>query len=171
MRWVSLISSGHSIQMQKNTPSSEVHMEHSPGQTTPCVSNQALVNLRKWKLYQASSRPEYYETRHQLQEKKKKTVRNTNKQRLSNLFLNNHQVTEEIKREIRNFQKQMIRKTQQLKTYGMQQKQLLEGILQQCNPTSKNKTSNGQPTFTPKTTGKRRTKIPQNQQKERNLKV
>ena len=31
MRWTSLISSGHSIQMQKNTPSSQVHMEHSPG--------------------------------------------------------------------------------------------------------------------------------------------
>ena len=27
----SLISSGHSIQMQKNTPSSQVHVEHSPG--------------------------------------------------------------------------------------------------------------------------------------------
>ena len=31
MRWISLISSGHSIRMQKNTPSSQVHMEHSPG--------------------------------------------------------------------------------------------------------------------------------------------
>ena len=31
MRWISLISSRHSIQMQKNTPSSQVHMEHSPG--------------------------------------------------------------------------------------------------------------------------------------------
>ena len=30
-RWISLISSGHSIQMQKSTPSSQVHMEHSPG--------------------------------------------------------------------------------------------------------------------------------------------
>ena len=29
-RWISLISSGHSIQMQKNTPSSQVHMESSP---------------------------------------------------------------------------------------------------------------------------------------------
>ena len=28
---ISLISSGHSIQMRKNTPSSQVHMEHSPG--------------------------------------------------------------------------------------------------------------------------------------------
>ena len=30
MRWILLISSGHSIQMQ-NTPSSQVHMDHSPG--------------------------------------------------------------------------------------------------------------------------------------------
>ena len=28
---ISLISSGHSIQMQKNTPSFQVHTEHSPG--------------------------------------------------------------------------------------------------------------------------------------------
>ena len=28
---ISLISSGHSIQMRKNTPSSQVHVEHSPG--------------------------------------------------------------------------------------------------------------------------------------------
>ena len=35
---------------------------------------------------------------------KKKTVRNTNTWRLSNMFLNNQQVTEEIKREIKKFQ-------------------------------------------------------------------
>ena len=34
---------------------------------------------------------------------KKKTVRNTNTQRLNNTFLNNQQVTEEIKREIKKF--------------------------------------------------------------------
>ena len=34
---------------------------------------------------------------------KKKTVRNTNTWRLSNMFLNNQQVTEEIKREIKTF--------------------------------------------------------------------
>ena len=39
------------------------------------------------------------ETRYQLQEKK--TVKNTNKWRLDNTFLNNQQVTEEIKREIK----------------------------------------------------------------------
>ena len=32
---------------------------------------------------------------------KKKTVRNSNKWRLNNTFLNNQQVTEEIKREIK----------------------------------------------------------------------
>ena len=34
---------------------------------------------------------------------KKKTVRNTNTQRLSNMFLNNQQLTEEIKKEIKKF--------------------------------------------------------------------
>ena len=34
---------------------------------------------------------------------KKKTVRNTNIQRLSNAFLNNQEVTEEIKRKIKKF--------------------------------------------------------------------
>ena len=33
--------------------------------------------------------------------RKKKTVRNTNTQRLNNMFLNNQQVTEETKREIK----------------------------------------------------------------------
>ena len=31
MRWISLVSSGHSKEMQKNTPSSHVHMKHSTG--------------------------------------------------------------------------------------------------------------------------------------------
>ena len=34
MRWISLISSGHSIQMQNNTPSFQVDVEHSPGYLT-----------------------------------------------------------------------------------------------------------------------------------------
>ena len=33
----------------------------------------------------------------------KKTVRNTNTQRLNNMFLNNQQVTEEIKKEVKKF--------------------------------------------------------------------
>ena len=50
MRWISLISSEHSIQMQKNTPSSQVHLEHSPGSTTLWVTNETSVSLRKLKL-------------------------------------------------------------------------------------------------------------------------
>ena len=37
-----------------DTLSSQVLMEHSPGQIISWVSNQALVNLRKLKLYQVS---------------------------------------------------------------------------------------------------------------------
>ena len=55
---------------------------------------------------------------------RKKIVRNTNTWRLNNMFLNNQQVTEELKRETKkNLWKQMKMKTQQLKTYGMQEKQ------------------------------------------------
>ena len=44
-----------SMQMQKNTPSSKVHMEHSPEYTTSLVIYQTSVNLRKLKSYLASS--------------------------------------------------------------------------------------------------------------------
>ena len=50
----SLIPSDHSIQMQKNTLSSQLQMEHSPGKTTSWVTNQTSVNIRKFKSYQAS---------------------------------------------------------------------------------------------------------------------
>ena len=99
MRWISLISSGHSIQMQKNTPSSQVYMEHSPGQTISWVKNQTSVNLRKLKLYHASS----LTTMRLDINYKKKTVKNTNTWRLNNTFINNQQVTEEIKKEIKKF--------------------------------------------------------------------
>ena len=45
-RWISLIPSDHSIQMQKNTLSSQLQMEHSPGKTTSWVTNQTSVNIR-----------------------------------------------------------------------------------------------------------------------------
>ena len=100
MGWISLISSGHSIQMQKNKPSSPVHMEHSPGQTTSWVTNQTSVNLRKLKLYQASSLTTTLLD--QILITRKKTVRNTSTWTL-NMFLNNQQFPEEVKREIKNF--------------------------------------------------------------------
>ena len=39
---------------EQNTPSFQVHMEHSPGYTTSWVTNHVSVNLRKLKFYQAS---------------------------------------------------------------------------------------------------------------------
>ena len=54
---------------------------------------------------------------------KKKTVRNTNTWRLSNMFINKQQFTEEIKREIKKILETNDMKIQQLKTYEMQQKQ------------------------------------------------
>ena len=88
MRWISLISSGHSIQMQKNTASSQVHMEHSS-------------NLSKFKKIETVSSIFSNHNAMRLDiNYKKKIVRNTNTWVLSNAFLNNPQVTEEIKREI-----------------------------------------------------------------------
>ena len=85
----------------QNTPPSQVHMEYSPGQTLSWGTNQtSVINLRKWKSYQASSST----TMPRLDiNYKKKTVRNTNTWRVNNTFLNNQQVTEEIKREIKKF--------------------------------------------------------------------
>ena len=58
MRWISLISSGHPIQMQGVIQ--RIHfllkcMEHSIGQIVSWVTNQTSVNLIKLKSYQASS--------------------------------------------------------------------------------------------------------------------
>ena len=101
MRWISLIFSGHSIQMQKNTHSSQVHMEYSPEHTTSWDTNQTSVNLRKLKLYQASSPTTTLLD--QISITRKKNCKNTNTWRLNNMFLNNQQVTEEVKREIKQF--------------------------------------------------------------------
>ena len=95
MSWISSISSGHSIQMQKNTPFSQVHMEHSPGQTTSWVTNQTSVKTEI-----VSSIFSNNAMRLDINYKKK-TVRNTNTWKLNNMFLNNKQITEEIKREIK----------------------------------------------------------------------
>ena len=76
-------------------------MEHSPGQTTSWVTSQISVNLRKLKT-QSSIFSDHNAMRLDINYKKK-TVRNTNTQRLNITFLNNQQVTEEIKREIKKF--------------------------------------------------------------------
>ena len=58
------------------------------------------------------------------------------------------------------FQKQMTMKTGQLKTYGMQQQQFFKSEVysETILPQETRKILNIQPNFTPKTTGKRRTK-------------
>ena len=90
--------------MQKNTPSSQVHMEHSPGETTSWVTNQTSVNLRKLKSYQAAflTTTLRLDINYNKKVKKKKNT-NTNTWKLNNTFLNNQQVTEEIKKEIKKF--------------------------------------------------------------------
>ena len=47
-----LIFIGYSIQKQWNTLSSQVLTEHSSGKIVSWVTNQALVNVKKLKLYQ-----------------------------------------------------------------------------------------------------------------------
>ena len=100
MRQISLISSGHSIQMQKNTPSFQVHMEYSSEQGH--LGHKS--NLSKFKKIEIISSifSEHNGMRPDINYKeKKKAVRNTKIWRLNNTFLNSQQVTKEIKREVK----------------------------------------------------------------------
>ena len=91
---------------------------------------------------------------------KKKTVRNTNTWRLKNMFLNNKQVTEEIKREIKKFLETNDNEITTTQYLWDAAKAVLRGkfIAIQSYLKKTRKTSNRQPNFTPKTTGKRTTK-------------
>ena len=84
---------------EEHTFFSSAH-EHFPGQTTSWVINQTSINLGKLKLINYLFQPQHYETKYQLQEK---TVKNTNTQRLNNIFLHNEQIAKEIQREIKKF--------------------------------------------------------------------
>ena len=71
------------------------------------------------------------------------------------MFLNNQQVTEEIKREIKKFLE--TNDNENMTTQNLWN--AAKAVLREYNPTSRNrKTSNRQPNFTPKTTGRRRRK-------------
>ena len=96
MRWISLISSGHSIQMQKSTPSSQVHMEHFSRIENILDHKSNLNKFRKIEII-SSIFCEHNAMRLDINYKKK-IVRNTNTWRLNNTFLDNQQVTEEIKK-------------------------------------------------------------------------
>ena len=102
---------------------------------------------------------------------KKKTVRNTNTWRLNNTFLNNQQDTEEIKRETKKFLETNDSENNNLKPMGCSKSSPKREVYRNMIlPKDTRETSNRQPNFTPKTTGKR-TKNPKNQQKERNIKI
>ena len=92
---------GHSIQKQQITLSSQVRTEHSPGKITSWVTNQASVNLRKLKSYQASFF-DYNAMRLEMNYREK-NVESTHTCRLHNTLLNKQEITEEIKEEIRKY--------------------------------------------------------------------
>ena len=100
MRWISLISLGHSIQMQNTPFSSSTHGTFSKIDHILCHKS----NLSKFKKIEIISSifSDYNAMRLDINYKKK-IVRNTNTWRLKNTFLNNQQVTGEIKREIKKF--------------------------------------------------------------------
>ena len=94
----------------------------------------------------------------------KKTVRNTNTWRLNNTFLNNQQVTEGIKKEIKTFLEINYNENTTTQNLWDAAKAVLRGKLVYSNTlltVETRKTLNRQLNFTPKTTGKRRTKNPQ----------
>ena len=94
---------------------------------------------------------------------KKKTVRNTNKWKLNNTFLNNQQVTEEIKKEIKKFlEANDNENTTSQKSMGCSKSSSKREVNSNTIlPQETRKTSNRQSNFTLKTTRKR-TENPQN---------
>ena len=94
---------------------------------------------------------------------KKKALRNTNTWRLSNMFLNNQQVTEEIKREIKKFLETNDSENNNLKPMGCSKSSPKREVYRNMIlPKDTRETSNRQPNFTPKTTGKRTTTTKKN---------
>ena len=79
------------------------------------------------------------------------------------MFLNNQQVTEEMKKEIKKF----LETNDNENTITQNLWDAVKAVLREVYsntilPQETRKTFNRQPNFTPKTTGKRRTKNPQN---------
>ena len=87
---------------------------------------------------------------------KKKSIRNTNTWRLNNTFLNHQQVTKEIKMESKKFLETNDNENTTIQNLWDTAKAVLRGNI--ILPQETRKTSNRQPNFTSKTTGKGRTK-------------
>ena len=90
--------------------------------------------------------------------KKKKTVRNTNTWRVNNMFLNNQQVIEEIKREIKKFLETNDNENMTTQNLWDVAEAILRGKFTAIQSYLTRKRANRQSNFTPKATGKRRTK-------------
>ena len=86
-------------------------------------------------------------------------MRNTNIWRLNTTFANNQQVTEEIKREIKNFLETNDNENVTPQNLWDEAKAVLRGKFYSNTilPQETRKTSNRQPNFIPKTTGKENT--------------
>ena len=87
--------------MQKNTHSSQVYMEHSPGYTTSWVTNQTSVNLRKFEVI-SSIFSDNNVMRLDINYKKK-NCKNTNTWRLNNMYLENNWLLKRSKGKSKNF--------------------------------------------------------------------
>ena len=82
-----------------------VHMDHSPGQTTSWVTKTSLSKFKKIEIISSIF---YNHNAMRLdinykEEKKKKTVRNTNTWRLKNMFLNNNRSLKKSTGKSKNF--------------------------------------------------------------------
>ena len=119
MRWISLISSRHSIHMQEYIFFSSEHGTFS--RIDNIMSHKS--NLSKFKKIEIVSNifSDHNAMRLDINYKKK-SVKNTNTWRLKNTFLNNI-LLKKSKGKSKNFYKQMTTKIQQFKMYGMQPKQ------------------------------------------------
>ena len=88
---------------------------------------------------------------------KKRTVKKHKQWRLTNMFLNNQQVTEEIKREIKEYLE--INENENMTIMGCNRSSSKKKVYSNTIlPQETRKTSNRQPNFTLKTTGKKKNK-------------
>ena len=78
------------------------------------------------------------------------------------MFLSIEQLTEEIKREIKKFLETNANENTTTQNLWDAAKEIQRVYSNKILPQETRKTLNGQPNFTPKATGKRRTKEPQN---------
>ena len=123
MRWISLISSGHSIQMQKNTHFSSAH------RTFFRVHNiqghkRSLSKFKKTEIISS-----IFSDHNAMEQKStlRRKLKNINTWRLATMLLHNQGITEEIKEETFKIQKQMKIKNRMVQNLGNATKAVLNG--------------------------------------------